>query len=349
MIKLFKQIYAAIKRRPFLLTLIKIAVSLSFILILIDITWNVDVTQSLGQVSIVPILCAATINLLGLSLNCIRWKILLKEVGIDESLGKLISLYLMGLFFSLFLPSSVGGDAVRVYEVAKRSKLPVEAFWATLQERVFGMGAFMLVGLMATLYLFSSVPSNLRVWAIILQSIGVAGSILLFYPAWGIRLTETIWGTVKNHSMMRRLIENRYIGKITNKLLQTHRPTKLQPFKVLSLTLLALLSALLGTITVYILGKDMGINVSILSLCMITSLILIVRMLPVSLNGIGVGEGAFVYLMGLFNVPHSSALALALVTLALQTAFAISGGLIIAFRISKNSWVEAKNLYRTSD
>src|SRR5205807_9617058 len=67
--------------------------------------------------------------------------------------------------------------------------------------------------------------------------------------------------------------------------------------------------------------------------CLVVPLVWVVRMLPVSFNGIGVGEGAFVFLAGLFAVPSDSALALSLTVLGVQTGVALVGGLLLAIRV----------------
>jgi len=64
----------------------------------------------------------------------------------------------------------------------------------------------------------------------------------------------------------------------------------------------------------------------------------IVRMAPISLNGIGVSEGSFVFLIGLFNVPADQALALALAILGVMTSTALLGGLLLALRIARGTW-----------
>jgi hypothetical protein len=79
----------------------------------------------------------------------------------------------------------------------------------------------------------------------------------------------------------------------------------------------------------YTLALDLGMQVNYFAFCLILPLVGLVRLLPVSLNGIGLGEGAFVLLLGLFGVPQGQALAFALVMLGLQTAMASLGGLLL--------------------
>ncbi len=65
-------------------------------------------------------------------------------------------------------------------------------------------------------------------------------------------------------------------------------------------------------------------------------------MAPVSLNGLGVGEGAFVVLMSWFAVPADKALVLALAFLGLQTCCALFGGLLLLLRMARGSWASAR-------
>jgi choline kinase len=92
-------------------------------------------------------------------------------------------------------------------------------------------------------------------------------------------------------------------------------------------------SVLLGIGMCHALALGLGLEVTFLALCLVVPLVWIVRLLPVSLNGIGVGEGAFVFLLGLFAVPKGQALALALVVLGLQSSLALVGGLLLVIRL----------------
>src|ERR1700731_2240314 len=49
------------------------------------------------------------------SLSAYRWYLLLRPLGIQLPLSKILAWYFVGMYSNLFLPSAIGGDVVRVY------------------------------------------------------------------------------------------------------------------------------------------------------------------------------------------------------------------------------------------
>ena len=63
------------------------------------------------------------LHFVGLFLSACRWRLLLNAQGIDASLRALSSSYMVGFFFNTFLPTTVGGDITRAYDVSRRGHL----------------------------------------------------------------------------------------------------------------------------------------------------------------------------------------------------------------------------------
>ena len=78
-------------------------------------------------------------------------------------------------------------------------------------------------------------------------------------------------------------------------------------------------------------------GVSYTGYCLVVPLVWVISMTP-SLGGAGVREGAFVFLLKLFDVPADRSLTVAALFLILQTALACVGGLILAYRVFSGTW-----------
>ncbi|MFQ6059554.1 MAG: lysylphosphatidylglycerol synthase transmembrane domain-containing protein, partial [Anaerolineae bacterium] len=78
---------------------------------------------------------AAGLVIVGLVLGAYRWQRLLRALGIPVPLRTLVSSYFVGLFFNNFLPTSMGGDVVRIYDVAKYSRRPSASAASVIAER----------------------------------------------------------------------------------------------------------------------------------------------------------------------------------------------------------------------
>src|SRR3954467_8724594 len=76
----------------------------------------------------------------------VRWQILLKVQGITLSTGRIVSLFLIGMFYNQFLPGGTGGDIVKTYLLWKETpdKKP-GGLLAVLFDRMIGLIALIVI------------------------------------------------------------------------------------------------------------------------------------------------------------------------------------------------------------
>lgn len=100
--------------------------------------------------------CVAFLALLGLNtlVSSVKWAALLRADGIDLPVRKLFASHLIGSFFNLFLPSSIGGDVYRIADVGRRSSRTANAAASILFDRLTGFLAIALYGIV--FYLLSA-------------------------------------------------------------------------------------------------------------------------------------------------------------------------------------------------
>ena len=75
--------------------------------------------------------------LLNTTLSARKWQLLLRADGVRAPLGSLLASYLIGTFFNLFLPSSIGGDSYRVVD-ASRHGGAAKSFASVFADRLTG-------------------------------------------------------------------------------------------------------------------------------------------------------------------------------------------------------------------
>ncbi len=337
MIAALQRAAGALGRRPRLRVALQALVSVALLGLLVEAAQFGAVGESLHLLRPTTLIAAAALQVAAFAVNSRRWQLLLRHLTIRQPLAGLTSLYFIGSFFSLFLPSSAGGDAVRVYEVARRSGRTVETLLATLQERVLGLGASLFLGLLATLYYLPRLPLELRAGALLLEVAGTLGALAILYPAPLVMVGRRFWRTWGKAGMPGGWGNHPLLQRLRDRLRPLVELPALAPRSLLLLCALALVGVLLSIGTCHVLALGLGIRVGFVALCLAVPLVWIVKMLPVSLNGIGVGEGAFVFLLGLFAVPSGQALALALVILGVQSAVALLGGLLLVGRMLRGN------------
>jgi uncharacterized protein (TIRG00374 family) len=338
-IAIIKRGYTFLATRPRVRVSIQAAVSLALIGLLVGAARQANLIASFATLRPEAIALAAALQLLAFVLNSRRWQLLLTNVGVQQRLADLAALYFIGQFFSLFLPTGTGGDVVRAYDVARRSGRPAETIMATLQERLLGLGASLLIGLVATLYYLPLVPLQLRVWMVIIQIVGAAGITLLLYPALLFGIARRLWRTNKHRPALQRIAGQPLAARVLGAVQPISELPALRPPRLLLLLGMAITAVLMGIGMYYVIGQSLGLQVGFMAFCLVVPLVWIVRMAPVSLNGVGVSEGSFVFLIGLFGVPADKALVLALAVLGVMTANALLGGFLLALRIARGTWV----------
>jgi len=268
------------------------------------------------------LLIAFVCFVIGVLISARRWLLLLHWQGINENLHRLIEVYFIGMFCSLFLPTAAGGDIFRVYDVARRKGATARVLLATLQDRLIGLGAIMFVGLVGTIWFSYSLPSMLVAAVVTTYVVGLV--------VVGITLA-TKWC-----SFLSRLGENQSNRRLASigSFLSTLRDARpLKTSQLVRAAFLALATFVCAVIAQWAVCDAFDADCSPVALCVVVSLVGIVRMLPLSPNGAGVGEGALVYLIGLFGVGESTGAMVALVLLAVQVAVSMIGGVLLLRRM----------------
>jgi uncharacterized protein (TIRG00374 family) len=327
--------------KPALRTALQVLVSVALIGFLVSAARQNNLSESLAALAPSALALAFCVQGLGFVLSTCRWQLILRDAGIDQPFLELFQLYLMGLFFSLFLPTGTGGDAVRMYQVARRSGRTAEAIIGTFQERLLGLGASLLVGLLAMLIYLPLVPEGLRIWVAIIAPLSLVGVSLMLYPRAIFAIGTRFWQAFGRNALLMRLVGHRLVVRVVAALQPIHDLPPLPLTRFILLLVISVAAILSGITMYYMIGRSLDLGVGFMAFCLVVPLVWIIRMAPVSLGGIGVGEGSFVFLMSLFAVNSGPALALALTALAIQTSFALLGGALLALRMARGSWSTA--------
>jgi uncharacterized protein (TIRG00374 family) len=253
-----------------------------------------------------------------------RWQILLRGQGVNENMLRLTEIYVIGLFCSLFLPTSAGGDAYRVFEVARRGGPTARVLLATLQDRLVGLGGMMLLGLLGLLWYGDLLPPKLFLTVLVVYGLGVPGVVALLNLGPLLRLGTRPVARLRRTQLGARLLA------VVNPFCETPRLSAWRSLRVISLAVMTFLFA----VAMYaVVCQACGASCGFLALCLIVSLVAVARMLPISLGGLGVGEEAFVVLMALFGIGADKAAPIALVILGVSVSMSLLGGLLLVRRM----------------
>ena len=263
-----------------------------------------------------------TLNI-GKLLTGYRWQILLEVQGIKILLRSLIASVFVGQFFNSFLPTTIGGDAVRAYDVAKQSKESTKSVMSVFVDRLIGVFALALLAVLALLLgYFIGEDVGFFVLPVFL---------VFFICSFGITI-------IYNNALVEipvRLLRFLRLSNLADKLNETYQSLHLLKGKPRILIIALFLSIALQINVIlfyYFIGVSLDIGVSLLYFSIIVPVALIVLLVPFSINGIGIREGIFVILLTELDVLPKDAIALSWISFGLGLTQGIIGGIIFALR-----------------
>lgn len=281
-----------------------------------------ELLDALAQVSFLDVIWLALISAGLIGVSALKWRIFLRQMGISPSFSRLFSFYLVGYFVNTFSPSFIGGDVVRSLMVGGRVDR-ARSMAATLLERYTGIISMLC---MACLACSVGVPVNSEiVFAVILASVACAAATLVVYYRWYIGLMRFCKIPARIIDSLEAFQEGLRLGMRDNLLF----------VKALWLSLVFHLLTIVNTAIV---GMAVGwTDFSLGSLAAVVPLILVVGAIPISPQGLGVQEGAFVYFLSQVGATPAQALAVGMVLRAKSIVLACLGGLVCIRRPSLHS------------
>ena len=251
---------------------------------------------------------------LALGVGAVRWQFFLNGSELYPRLRDSVRAYAIGAFSNNLLPTSFGGDAVRAWIVARRGPPLARALTSVAIERVTAFYCLIPLGWVGVAVAGDEVPGELvalfaaATAAAILA--GLVGLVILRRRGLGRLLPERLrpWAAEVARTLR---------GYGHNRGLQVRVTVLGLAFQCCMVSAFWTLSEALG------LGLDPGL------LAVVLPLVLIAMLVPVSIAGFGVREGALVALLAETGTPASDAVLLSLLTVAAISIASLPGGIAL--------------------
>jgi len=301
----------------------KILFSLTIItLLLIYKTSPQEVIASFQGVVFPWIVLSFSLHAFGLIISAIRWQILILAQGDHVPLGFLIKSYLVGTFFNNFLPTRFGGDVIRIWDSSRYSRSLAKSSATILVERLSGIFILLVFVLVASLIRLDMAAQLPMIWgALFLGTVGLLLIIIFFLPI-SQKLIRSLPAPGKIEVFKQKIIEFQKAG---------HNFRKHQ-----SKLALALFWAFLLQINVvlhyYLIGLALKISIPFLDYFIFVPIVLLILTIPVTINGLGLREGAYIEIFTYYGLSASVAFAFSLIDVIFMLILGIIGGLVYIIR-----------------
>ncbi len=276
---------------------------------------NVAVDQiaaRLAELSVWPLLAAA--GLIGLQTIVVvtwRWEKILGAIDRRVPPWRLAGIVVISLFFNQVLPSTVGGDGMRMWLLRRQGRPLGAAVRSVIIDRVLGLFGLLLLSLAGAAAMLWLRPGSAPVWGVFLVGLGgvaaIAGAPLL--------LRLSIWLPFE---ALRRNFET-----IARELQALWRDKVL----LAQLVAVSVLGHLLLSLAIWCTGLGIGVTFPLTQSLAVIPAVLLAASLPISIAGWGVREGSMVVGLGLLGVATSDAALVSVFFGLLMLAFGATGGL----------------------
>ncbi|MCI0463436.1 MAG: flippase-like domain-containing protein [Gemmataceae bacterium] len=266
-----------------------------------------DVAEAFARLRLELWLAAVALLALTQIVSALRWRLIARALGFERSLGQLTGIYYIGMYFNLLLPTSVGGDVVRAWYLDGGSGRRLAAFASVLLDRLSGLLVLLALACVALVL----TPLDLPVW--------------VPWFVWG-----TVLCAVLGMAALPLLAGRGEKAASRRRRLRAALSVIRSPRVLAGTTLMSLWIQVANVVLVWLVGLAIGAPVPGTYYWIVVPMVSLLTMLPVSVNGMGVREGAMVLFLAPFAA-EGTATTLALLWFAVYAFTSLAGGFVYFF------------------
>jgi hypothetical protein len=311
------------KAKPVLILLLKVLVSTGLLVYFFS---RIHIERFIGTFASADfsyIVFALLIYLAAQFISTIRWMFLARPLGFATPVSVLASYYLIGMFFNLFAPGTIGGDVSRVYYLARDGE----------QRASTGLGGAIKRAALSV-FMDRAVGMMVLIW------LGALG--LLFWPQYGVpaalrsltfALALGLFAGAALLPVMRRMIPA-YKHPILIKLRLALGSYSGAGQAILAAVLLSFAVHLIQAWLQVIMGRALRIDIPFSYCVILYPLVGTFSALPISLNGLGLREGGYLFMLQIIGFSGETGIAFGLLLFLTIVVDSLIGGVIFLLKKS---------------
>ena len=287
-----------------------------------------DLVNLIKNASLTILLLAVIFGLLVNLVSSFKWYCLVRSQGIDAGFWRIFVYYVIGQFYNMFLPTSVGGDIVRAYELGKYSSRKADALASVFVERYTGILILLLVAGLAILSQLGRFNSNLILFSLIFFTIGLS------FIAWLV-IDPRPYDLLRSKCLGLSAISDKIILKLDSFVRAVHDYSE-QPSALIVALLNSVLFYFMAVLNVFVTALVFNLEVSFIDVLIATPIIMLIMNIPFSIGNIGLMEFAYVSIFQIMGYSPQLGLSIALL-MRLKSFFdAAIGGVLHPIFVTKS-------------
>jgi glycosyltransferase 2 family protein len=307
------------------LTLLVTGLCTAYVLWKIDIGKTIDVIAGADSVYVALALAIMVVTILPMAW---RWKLLLQAKGVEEEIPWLTRAYFVSYAAGQVLPTSVGGDAVRIFETARRHPGHGNTAAATvLLERAIGGAATLLLAAIGFLLAVGHYDVGPYLW---IEAIFVVGTVVFGFLLFSRRARPLL-------RLGRPVLALVRVDRLVAQVYQAMHSYRDHVGVLLVVFVVTLGVQAARVLAIWLCGEAVGIDLSPRPYYVMGPLLFLVMLVPFTLNGLAVRESFFVSFLGNVGVDPDQAFAAGFLFFLVTVLMAAPGAVILAWEGMRGS------------
>lgn len=326
---------------------IRLAVTLIVLIIVVLHVEMRSVVTTLRHAALSYLPWVVVLVLVNRWLIALRWNVFLKRAGVDVGILSLLRITILSEFYGLLLPTRLGSDAISLLYMKQQKHDLTASAVAIVANRLLGILMLSAISALAVVIGWES-PLEKRLSLLILGICAIVW-VFTFGLLWRACFTlvrgvaqRTLRGVTKPQSSI-RAVGNMALDKADEMHLVLRAMFSCSSALV-KVGVLTVVMLLVRVMAIDLLFRSLGVVVPFEYELAFVPMIMLLVMVPISISGIGVAEGAFVYLFSAVGVDPVVALGVPLLSYVVQLLVLSGGRIFFMFVASPLQETEAANV-----
>jgi uncharacterized protein (TIRG00374 family) len=289
------------------------------------ILWKVDVGEALATIADAELrwfLLSAAIMLLTVVPMAWRWQWLLAAQGIHDRVLWLVRAYLTAFAAGQILPTSIGGDAMRIFETSRRHPGRAGPVAGTvLLERALGGAATLALGAVGLALALGRYDVGAYLW---IEAAFAVATVVLAVVLFSRSLRPLL-------ARLAPLLRPLRLDRPVRAVYEAIHSYRAAPRLLVGVFALTLAVQAVRVLAIWAAAEAVGIDLSVRVFYVMGPLFFLVLLVPFTLNGFAVREAFFVSFLGNLGVPSDQAFAAGFLFFLVTIVLSLPGLAILAW------------------
>lgn len=252
-----------------------------------------------------------------------RWGMLFKGVDMKLPFKRILSGFCAGVFFNLFMPSTIGGDLVRSVDLARQTQKPKEVIATVFLDRLSGYVGLVVMAVVALSFGYDFIKDRSVILTVSIISGILAFTLLVLFNNYLFTKVNNLLSFIPRNKLRQALSS-------LHQQIYYFRKQKTMLFNNL---LLSLLIQVMMPLVFYFTAKALGVEIKLIYFLIFVPLISAITLLPISIGGLGLRDATTVFFFAKVGLAKNVSLALSLINFIFIFIIGCIGGIIYVFTL----------------